>query len=49
MRIRNETNIEIQLNRPVAIRLPHGTETLSRVNIYADDPKAFADEVRHHI
>jgi hypothetical protein len=25
----------------------HGYQ--SRVNIYADDPKAFADEVRHHI
>jgi hypothetical protein len=49
MRIQNETNIEIQLNQPVAIRLPHGTETLSRLNIYANDPRAFADEVRHHI
>jgi hypothetical protein len=49
MRIQNETNVEIRLNRPVSIRLPHGTETVSRVNLYADDPKAFTDEAHHHI
>jgi hypothetical protein len=48
MRIQNETNIEIRLNRPVSIRLPHGTETVSTVNLYADDPKGFTDEVRNH-
>jgi len=47
MRIQNETNIEIRLNRPVSIRLPHGTETVSTVNLYADDPEGFTDEVRH--
>jgi hypothetical protein len=30
-------------------RLPHGNETVSVVNLYADDPKAFMDEVRNHI
>lgn len=49
MRIQNETNIEIRLNRPVSIRLPHGTETVSKVNLYVDNPKGFTDEVRHHI
>jgi hypothetical protein len=49
MRIQNETNLEIRLNRPVSLRLPHGIETVSMVNLYADDPKAFVDEVRNHI
>jgi hypothetical protein len=49
MRIQNETNIEIRLNRPGSVRLPHGTETVSRVNLYADDPKAFSDEVDHRL
>ena len=49
MRIQNETNIEVRLNRPVSVRLPHGTETVSRVNLYADDPKAFTDEVDHRL
>jgi hypothetical protein len=49
MRIQNETNIEIRLNRPVSLRLPHGAETVSRVNLYADDPKAFMDQVRRHL
>jgi hypothetical protein len=49
MRIQNETNLEIRLNRPISLRLPHGIETVSSVNIYADDPKAFVDEVRNHV
>jgi hypothetical protein len=48
MRIQNETNLEIRLNRPVSLRLPHGIETVSMVNLYADDPQAFMDEVRNH-
>jgi hypothetical protein len=49
MRIQNETNLEIRLNRPISLRLPHGIETVSSVNLYADDPKAFVDEVRNHV
>jgi hypothetical protein len=49
MRIMNETNIEVELERATPLRLPHGTETVSRVNLYADDPAAFLDEVRRHI
>jgi hypothetical protein len=49
MRIMNETNIEVELERPTPLRLPHGTETVSRVNLYADDPAAFLDKVRRHI
>lgn len=49
MRIMNETNIAVELERAMPLRLPHGTETVNRVNLYADDPAAFLDEVRKHI
>jgi hypothetical protein len=48
LRIQNETNLELKLERPVALRLPHGTETVARVHLYADEPKAFLAEVRRH-
>jgi hypothetical protein len=48
MRIQNETNIEVQLVRPVPLKLPHGTETISTVKLYADDPKRFMEAVRGH-
>jgi hypothetical protein len=49
LRMQNETNLEIKLERPTTVRLPHGTETVSTLKLYADDPKAFLDEVRRHI
>jgi hypothetical protein len=49
VRIANETNIDVQLERPAALRLPHGTETVSAVALYADQPAAFMDAVRRHI
>lgn len=49
MRIQNETNIEVRLERPVPLKLPHGTETVNTVKLYADDPKRFVDAVRDHI
>ena len=49
LRIMNETNIEVELERARPLRLPHGTETVSRVNLYADDAVAFLNEVRQHI
>ncbi len=48
LRIMNETNLEIRLEQPTALRLPSGTETVSVVTIYADDPKGFSAEVRRH-
>jgi hypothetical protein len=48
MRVQNETNIEIQLERAMPLRLPHGTETVRRVHLYADDPAAFLNEVRRY-
>jgi len=49
LRIGSETNIELKLERPTPMRLPHGSETVSKVALYVDDPKAFMDAVRHHI
>ena len=45
LRMQNETNIDVGLERPIRVRLPHGTETVSGINLYADDPKAFMNEV----
>jgi hypothetical protein len=38
-----------RLERPVPLKLPHGTETVSTVKLYADDPKRLIDAVRGHI
>lgn len=46
LRIVNETNLELRLEEPTPLRLPHGTETVSLLAFYADDPKAFMAEVR---
>jgi hypothetical protein len=49
LRVQNETNVEIQLERAMPLRLPHGTENVSRVNLYADDPAAFLTEARRYL
>jgi hypothetical protein len=49
MRMQNATNIEVVLDRPLPVRLPEGTETVSRIALYADDPVAFLDEVRRQV
>jgi hypothetical protein len=48
MRIQNETNIEVELKQAMPLRLPHGTETVSRVHLYADDSAAFLNEVQRY-
>lgn len=48
LRMQDETNIDIALARPVSVRLPHGPETVERVSLYADDPRAFLDAVARH-
>nr|WP_201470759.1 hypothetical protein [Microbacterium hydrocarbonoxydans] len=45
-RMQDETNIEIELEHPVAIRLPGlapkgGTHHVDRIRLWADDPRAF--------
>jgi len=40
-----EANLEVRLLEPVAVRLPSGTEVVTRVLLHADEPRAFLDEV----
>ena len=54
LRMNNETNVEIELERPTVLRLPgHGAaggeQTLTAIRIWVDEPQAFMDEVRKHI
>lgn len=54
MHVNNETNVEIELERPTAVRLPgHGAfggeQVVTRVRLWADEPKGFLDEVRKHL
>lgn len=49
LRISNETNIEIELERPTPLRTPRGVQIVRRVAIWVDDPTAYLDEVRRHI
>ena len=49
LRMQHETNIEVQLKAPTEIRLPSRPETISKVTLYADDSKAFMNEVRRHL
>lgn len=49
LRIGDETNLELSLERPTEFRLPQGRVTVSRIALYAEDPRGFMDEVRRHI
>lgn len=48
LRVQNETNIEVELERPLTLRLPHGTETVDRIAFYVDDPKAYMTRMRDY-
>ena len=50
-RMQDETNIEIELERPVGIRLPGllpkgGRHEVTRIRLWADDPRAFLAAAR---
>jgi len=49
VRVGDETNIEIVLERDVTVQTTSGPEVVRRIALYADDPKAYLDEVRRHI
>ncbi|WP_448809700.1 hypothetical protein [Agromyces bauzanensis] len=53
-RMQDETDIEIELERPTVVRLPGGganggEQIVTGVRIWVDDPRAFMDEVRKHL
>ncbi len=52
--ITNETNIEIELERPTLVRLPGlapkgGTQQITAIRLWADDPKSFLAEAGRYI
>ncbi|MFF2276024.1 hypothetical protein [Agromyces sp. NPDC058126] len=54
VRLNNETDIEIELERPTVVRLPGhgasgGAQEVTAVRIWVDDSAAFMDEVRRHL
>ena len=49
LRVQNETNLAITLERPVEFRLPQGPVTVREIRFHADEPKRFMDAVRHHL
>ena len=53
-RMQDETAIEIDLERPTVVRLPGhgprgGSQTITGLRFWVDDPQAFMDEVRKHL
>jgi hypothetical protein len=53
-RMQEATDIEIELERPIVVRLPGGgakggEQAITGVRIWVDDPRAFMDEVRKHL
>jgi hypothetical protein len=54
IRIQDETNIEIRLERPVTVQLPGrspkgGEQIVTAVRLWTDQPKEFLAEVRKHL
>lgn len=49
VRVGDETNLEIVLERDVTVRTTRGPQVVRRIALYADDPQAYLDEVRRHI
>ena len=49
VRVGDETNLEIVLERDVAVPTTRGPAVVRRITLYADDPRAYLEEVRRHI
>lgn len=45
LHMQNETNIQIALRSPMTVHLPRGTQTVSKIEIWADKPADFIDVV----
>lgn len=46
LRIADQTNLLIRLERRTAIRLPHGTETVDAIALYVENPQVMLEKVR---
>ncbi|MET4159599.1 hypothetical protein [Agromyces sp. PvR057] len=54
LRMQDETNLRIELERPTVVRLPGhapkgGDQEITALRLWVDDPKGFLDEVRRHL
>ncbi len=49
LRMQHETNLEIELDHPVDVRLPQGRSTIDRLRIYADQPREMLTAARTHL
>ena len=45
----NETTVQIRLRQPATVRLPRGTQTVSRIELFADEPAAFVEAARGYL
>ncbi|PVG84135.1 hypothetical protein DDE18_00365 [Nocardioides gansuensis] len=44
--VSSRTNLELTMREPTALRLPHGTVTVSRVGLWVDEPREVAARLR---
>lgn len=49
LRMQQETNLEIELERPLELQLPWGTETVTAIRFWADDPREFLRASRPYL
>ncbi|MGY2127722.1 hypothetical protein [Blastococcus sp. SYSU DS0617] len=47
--MQDRTNVDVELDQPLQVRLPEGTETVRRISLFADDPTAFLAAVRAQV
>ena len=47
--MQDRTNVDVELDQPLQIRLPEGTQTVRRISLFADDPTAFLAAVRAQV
>jgi len=49
VRVANETNLLIELDEPMTVRMPRGEVRVDTIRCRADDPRAFLDASRPHL
>lgn len=49
LHMQNQTNVRISLHSPVTVRLPRGPQTVSTVELWADEPDAFVDAAQEQL
>lgn len=49
LHMQNTTNVRITLRDPVAVRLPRGAQTVSTIELWADEPDAFVSAARRQL